>query len=114
MENKLIKTEIKNHIAVVTMDLDPEYKVPMGYPLLRKEGQRLQEQGVAFRDLSGVFRERTETLYVDICCHFNDRGHEILADAIADAIQDVTNSRPARGLSCPPRHLRARRRPASP
>jgi len=29
-----------------------------------------------------------KTLYVDNCCHFNGDGNEILAEAIARAVQD--------------------------
>jgi hypothetical protein len=79
--------------------LDAARKVPIGYPLLRAEGHRLAEQGVAFRDLSGVFRDTRETLYVDVCCHFDDRGHEILADAIAAAIAEQAAGQEAGALA---------------
>lgn len=60
--------------------------VVKGYPLLVAEGRRLAEQGVRFTDLSGAFAGRPEWLYIDPCCHFNTRGHEILAQRIAAAI----------------------------
>jgi hypothetical protein len=56
--------------------------VRAGYPLLRKRGEALSRRGVAFRDLSRVFAEHPETLYIDGCCHFNQRGNRILAEAI--------------------------------
>ena len=54
------------------------------YPLLRREGAALVEEGVDFVDLSGVFREVEETLYYDLC-HYNTRGNELLAEAVAEA-----------------------------
>lgn len=57
------------------------------YPELVKEGLRLREQGVAFSDQSMVFRNVTESLYIDLWCHFNQKGNELLADAIFKQIQ---------------------------
>ncbi len=56
--------------------------VRAGYPLLRKRGAELARRGVAFRDLSRIFAEHAETIYVDGCCHFNLRGNRILAETI--------------------------------
>lgn len=56
--------------------------VRAGYPLLRERGESLGQRGLAFRDLSRVFAEHPETIYVDGCCHFNLRGNRILAEAI--------------------------------
>ena len=52
------------------------------YPLLVQYGQELQRRGVNYFDLTGVFRDHPETLYIDQCCHLNERGNELLADAI--------------------------------
>jgi hypothetical protein len=57
-----------------------------GYGQLRAAGAELQQAGVAFHDLSGVFADVDETLYVDTCCHFNGEGNRLMAEAIADAI----------------------------
>ncbi len=45
----------------------------------------LQFQGTAVRhtlDLRQLFRENSETLYRDLCCHLNNRGVDLLARAI--------------------------------
>ena len=52
------------------------------YPLLVQYGQELQQRGVNYFDLTGIFRDHPETLYNDRCCHLNDRGNELLAAAI--------------------------------
>ena len=70
--------------------LSPEHPwaeiVPRGYPMLVREGGRLADAGVSFRDLSMVFADTVDTLYVDPCCHFNSRGMDLVATAIADAV----------------------------
>jgi hypothetical protein len=43
---------------------------------------------VRFHDLSRVFAEVEEPLYVDDCCHFNRQGNRLLADAVVAAIRD--------------------------
>ena len=61
------------------------------YPLLMDCGRRLQAEGVKFFDLSDIFAGHTETLYVDICCHLNQRGDELLAEHMMRRI--VANER---------------------
>jgi hypothetical protein len=60
----------------------------IGYPLLRQRGAALRARGVAFLDLTDLFRDRTETIYVDDCCHYNLVGNEILARQIARSIAE--------------------------
>ena len=57
--------------------------VELGYPALRAAGQTLRGLGVPFEDLSMIFAGVRETLYIDDCCHLNDSGNRLLADAIA-------------------------------
>jgi hypothetical protein len=61
------------------------YKSPVevGYPYLRAMGHKLKASGIWFEDLTSVFAERTETLYIDNCCHLNKAGYGILAQKIA-------------------------------
>jgi hypothetical protein len=54
-----------------------------GYPLLVRKGETLVADGVAFRDLTGVFRDVQEPVYRDECCHVNERGNTILAREMA-------------------------------
>ncbi len=57
-----------------------------GYPRLAREGQRLIDAGVRFSDLSGAFVGRTETLYIDDCCHYNELGNRLLAERVAQTL----------------------------
>lgn len=56
------------------------------YPRMIEEGAALQAAGVEFLDLTGLFRETTEQVYVDPFCHFNEFGVQRIGAAIADRI----------------------------
>ena len=60
--------------------------VELGYPKLIERGRELKQEGVSFYDLSMVFTDHTEPLYVDACCHVNRRGYQIIAAYITDKI----------------------------
>lgn len=62
--------------------------IPLGYPMLVEEGERLKVRGVRFHDLRMIFAGVEDTLYVDTCCHFNHKGMNMVASAIARAILD--------------------------
>jgi hypothetical protein len=70
--------------------LDPQqpYRpfAEQGYPYLIEEGRRLTASGVRFFDLTSAFAEYRERVYADNCCHVNNRGTEILAEAIGARI----------------------------
>jgi hypothetical protein len=57
-----------------------------GYPVLVAKGRLLTAEGVRFEDLSRIFSDLEEPIYTDDCCHFDRRGHELLAARISDAI----------------------------
>lgn len=61
--------------------------VEEGYPILQREGEELARAGVRFVDLSMLFRDVSEPLYVDACCHFGQRGNEILGETLAAEIR---------------------------
>lgn len=51
---------------------------------------RLRAEGLEVRSLTGVFRDTRETVYRDACCHVNERGNQILADAILSVVAGAT------------------------
>jgi hypothetical protein len=63
--------------------------VKMGWPDLQAEGKALRQQGVEFVDLTMLFAEVEEPIYRDDCCHLNARGHEILGQALAEAVSQA-------------------------
>jgi hypothetical protein len=67
--------------------------IQLGYPLLIKAGGELKEAGVQFMDLTGIFKNETDTLYKDFCCHYNQIGNEILAREIGENIKSSFSAR---------------------
>ena len=61
--------------------------IPRTYPLLQEAGRNLQTQGVPFKDLSLVFSDVDEPLYVDDCCHLSPRGSRLLAASVAASFE---------------------------
>jgi hypothetical protein len=59
---------------------------PAGYAALAAELPALRAAGVPFTDLTRVFADVAETVYVDDCCHVNRLGNELLARAIGAAV----------------------------
>ena len=60
-----------------------------GYPDLQREGRNLVAQGVEFHDLTGIFRETSETIYTGICCHMNQTGRRALLSEIATILKSA-------------------------
>lgn len=64
-----------------------------GYPVISNAGQTLVERGVRFGDLTHLFRDRSEALYTDACCHMNARGNSLVGAAIgARVARDLRTS----------------------
>ena len=57
-----------------------------GMQRLRDAVPELRANGVRIFDLTGIFADVKETLYIDDCCHLNERGHELLAEAMIDIL----------------------------
>ena len=72
----------------VAVDPDAPFaaSVPAGYPLLRAAAEDLRAVGVPVLDLTGVFADVREAIYIDDCCHVNDLGIAMVADRIAEAV----------------------------
>lgn len=55
-----------------------------GYRLLPAAGRDLAASGTPFLDLTRIFDGDPETVYIDSCCHLNERGYERMATAIGE------------------------------
>jgi hypothetical protein len=61
--------------------------------------------GIRFIDLSRVFADHPEPLYVDSCCHVDVRGNTIVADAMFETIRrDLQDAREPRTRPVPTRN----------
>lgn len=52
------------------------------HPYFRTKSQALLDSGVSFFDLTDVFAEYRQSLYVDNCCHINAEGNRIIGTEI--------------------------------
>jgi len=78
-------TDDERRIAWDT-DVAEAGRVARGYPLLIARGKELIKQGVDFHDLTRLFSDELGPIYADNCCHYNQRGADLVAQAIAAAI----------------------------
>ena len=60
-----------------------------GYRQLVTAGAEMQAAGVAFTDLTRLFEGMSEPLYKDACCHLNQRGYTLIAEAIGRNIREA-------------------------
>jgi hypothetical protein len=60
-----------------------------GYPALKEAGARLTASGIPYRDATGVFDATEEVVYADDCCHFNQRGNDLLAEFVFEAMAEL-------------------------
>jgi hypothetical protein len=95
----------KEESKIALLDRHPYKKgAEGGYPHLIKTGKELVNQGVHFHDLTSVFVDKVEPIYVDACCHLNKIGNDILGTVIGQAIvQDINGTIPAGGQNGPRR-----------
>lgn len=63
-----------------------------GHRYLQVQGKRLLREGIAFHDLTALFKDERTDIYIDTCCHFNNKGNEILLDAIVAALAKKTRT----------------------
>ena len=84
------------------------------YPMLAQHGAALREAGVRFFDLTQTFADVAETIYIDTCCHVNQRGNELLAARMLDAVKPAVLRRASDLAAARESILDAARRPEHP
>jgi len=70
------------------IDADPlkeEHYTPF-YTRLEQAEKTLRAEGIEYYFLGDLFKDHPETLYIDSCCHLNERGIQLVNNAIADRI----------------------------
>ena len=66
-----------------------------GYRFLRERGAELAARGVHFHDLTQLFAETAEPIYIDNIGHLGRKGNEMMAAAMAARIAtDLAGSAP--------------------
>lgn len=72
----------------VALDMESKYaqRVPLAYPLLQAAGAQLAQEGVLFHDLTTLFGELQQPIYMDTCCHMNRQGSKLMGQAMLEAL----------------------------
>ena len=65
----------------------PNEKLEQWYHMLRATGSKLKASGINMIDLTRIFADSNETIYIDDCCHVNRKGNLIMAEAMAGKIK---------------------------
>jgi hypothetical protein len=81
-------SEVERQTALGRMDDPGSAKINRYYPRLREMSARLRDEGIPAYDLTMLFADNSETLYKDSCCHMNDRGMELVAEAVVRHIAE--------------------------
>lgn len=101
--------------AKIALNMDSPYRkaIETGYPKLLERIPALRAHGVRVLDATSLFDEAKEPVYSDDCCHYNQRGNDRLAQAIAEAmLSDGRSAEPAQGSgSCTGSRVPAARAP---
>jgi hypothetical protein len=76
--------------ARVALNDATPFKPPVerGYPALVAAGQGLRQQEQFF-DATGIFDDEPLPVYEDDCCHYTQRGNDLLADFIAGRVLET-------------------------
>jgi hypothetical protein len=53
---------------------------------LKSAAGELRSSGIPISDLTAIFSRTNETVYKDACCHVNDLGNQMMAEAIVSSI----------------------------
>ena len=48
----------------------------------------LRKKGINVKSLTSIYKDTKETIYIDVCCHVNALGNEIMANAIGKVITE--------------------------
>lgn len=68
--------------------------VVSAYGSLRSAGAELKASGVQFYDMTMVFADQPQPIYLDDCCHMTSEGSGILAQRLGEAIVAANELRP--------------------
>jgi hypothetical protein len=80
----------------VAINASTPFKPPVerGYPALQRAAAVLRGRE-HFVDATGIFDDEPAAVYADDCCHYTQRGNELLADVIAARVLEAVPSPPA-------------------
>lgn len=87
--SKQFSNEEKNFALTNDSLRDPNFPfkeaVELGYSLLQEEGGSMAPE--RFFDFTGIYRNLTQTVYIDTCCHVNKKGADYFAVQLAKLVE---------------------------
>jgi hypothetical protein len=88
--------------ARVALNSTTPFKPPVerGYPVLQRVGADLRARE-RFLDATAIFDDEPSAVYSDDCCHYTQRGNDLLADFIAARVVEASGSTPPDGKPFP-------------
>lgn len=81
---KILSDEEKRIAVVKTGGYGNVYK--QGYPYILTRAAELKKEGINYHDLTYMFKDDSDTLYVDNCCHLNPKGYDLVVREIVSKI----------------------------
>lgn len=90
LESKVLTAD--EQVRLFKQDSDPWKIITNTYPLMRMAGSKLKEGGEKFLDLTRLFRDTKETIFIDEC-HLNRSGNVVMSRAIADFIGQQSSNK---------------------
>jgi hypothetical protein len=77
--------------ARIALNSTTPFKPPVerGYPVLQRAGEGLRADE-RFFDATAIFDNEPSAVYSDDCCHYTQRGYDLLADFIAARVLETT------------------------
>jgi len=76
----------QEEIKTAYIEGSPKLAVRNGYKYLIDGGKKLRSKNIKFHDLTMIFKDTTQSVYLDTCCHLNSTGSKIMAKKIAQSI----------------------------
>lgn len=64
-------------------------QVEIIYPRMREQADWFNDHGVNFSDFTQIFFDVEETAYSDWCCHINELGNSLVAEAMAERLMEL-------------------------
>jgi hypothetical protein len=72
----------------------PSQAALIGYPIIIRLGKKLLAKRINYFDATMVFAGVKKTVYIDVCCHYNQRGKDILIAYILNKVAKNPHIRP--------------------
>ncbi len=63
-----------------------------GYALMQNEVSTLRNMGISIYDANSIYANTIDSVFIDACCHLNQKGTQLLLDGVANHLSNVINS----------------------